>query len=32
MAFEIIVKVVTRGNLGVFIQARLGLLCETEKV
>jgi len=32
MAFEIIVKVVTWGNLRVFIQARLGLLCGIEKV
>jgi hypothetical protein len=32
MAFEIIVKIVTWGNLGAFIQAHLGLLCGTEKV
>ena len=31
MAFLIIVKIVTWGNLGVSIEARSSLLCETEK-
>jgi hypothetical protein len=31
MASEIIVKIVTWGNLGAFIQAHLGLLCPAEK-
>jgi hypothetical protein len=31
MAFVIIVKIVVCGNLGVSIQARLGLLLGTEK-
>jgi hypothetical protein len=31
MTFVIIVKIVTWGNIGLPIQARLGLLFETEK-
>jgi hypothetical protein len=31
MTFVIIVKIVTWGNVGLPIQARLGLLFETEK-
>ena len=31
MAFVIIVKIVVCGNLCIPIQARLGLLCPTEK-